>query len=40
MNVVDVEDALGEEVDVDLIDTGRSKKSLEESFGSNCNESL
>jgi hypothetical protein len=33
MNVADVEDVLDEEIDVkNLIDTGRSKKGVEESF--------
>ena len=36
MNVADVEDVLDEEIDVkNLIDTGRSKKGVEESFGKN-----
>ena len=34
MNVADVEDVLDEEIDVkNLIDTGRIKKGVEESFG-------
>jgi hypothetical protein len=36
MNVADVEDVLDEEIDVkNLIDTGRSKKGVEELFGKN-----